>query len=516
MVPSVGIINDNSNLKVENNSLSGGLVPSITINNGKSEFTYNTFNNISGTGLTFNNGTSEVNVENPLEYQNYNENSTDHNFPNYAIGYTAENRSIIDGNKFNTNKNDTYFSSVLLTDGNYIKWSDLHDGVVLSDMTFNLKTFNIQNAISDKNVKIYNFNEGDGTDDYITGSIYSSIKDLESNDLISNEYGQIYKISGPRPIDDPTICSFYIMAAGQRNVFEEIIPKNLNAHTLTFNLKNNINENLNINNFNTGYMIINGDTNTLELDSPIILSSNNIQLEFNNLTFNNNISGFNCNNLIFNNCKFKSISIFDNCNVIINGGTFNKTLSGINNSNIYCIDCSSTETLKVKGLSNSHISWVNSDLTDYTNYIKNGNYNTFDSILSSKFSGNELATENTLVNHYHQYPEYIIPIQYLAADGNISSYLDNMPIGSIIFWPEIVRTKIVDTDNNYNINERNKGITISSDNYVCITPILTGAFERCNGQKISINNHEILSGIIKNNFNVEVSNKIPLPNLSKR
>lgn len=95
-----GIINDNSFLKVETNAIDTGLVPHITINNGKSQLSYNNFSNIKGAGITINNGTSEVlssvnNIDENYKNYNYTENTTDQNFPNYSVGYTAEFRNII-------------------------------------------------------------------------------------------------------------------------------------------------------------------------------------------------------------------------------------------------------------------------------------------------------------------------------------------------------------------------------------------------------------------------------------
>lgn len=151
-----------------------------------------------------------------------------------------------------------------------------------------------------------------------------------------------------------------------------------------------------------------------------------------------------------------------------------------------------------------------------------GNVNKYLSSLidPSLYSGCELTDQNALVNHYHQYSEYIQPIQLLDDQNNVFSYLDTLPIGSIIYWPEMVRSISGIRDDANDIIKRNHVLTnssLSSNNFICYTPLLTGAYQRCNGQEVSNEvDYNILNYLISSNFkngNSLSINKLYKPNL---
>lgn len=139
-------------------------------------------------------------------------------------------------------------------------------------------------------------------------------------------------------------------------------------------------------------------------------------------------------------------------------------------------------------------------------------------ISSSLYSGCELTDQNALVNHYHQYSEYIQPMQLLDDQNNVSLYLDTLPVGSIVYWPEMVRSISGIGDNENDIISRNRVLTnssLSSNNFICYTPVLTGAYQRCNGQEVSDGvDYNILNYLISSNFkNGSSINKLYKPNL---
>lgn len=514
-----GVINDNSFLKVEGNKFETGLVPHITINNGRSELIYNDFIEIKSPGITLTNGSSEVTIksENLLDqiFTNYNltENLLDQNFPNYTVGYTAEFRNIINSNQFSTNYNNSpYFTSVLLNDGNKSFWSELNDGYVLKDFSCELSSLYVYHSISNENLKIYNFNKSNITEEttnsiQLTNCIPTIVSGFSTNDYISDQYGHIYKIDSI----SNNYTSMKLLLNGEKYIFN-IIPKNLNGHTININFTDEIQQELTINNFENGYINLSGNS----INAITNISNNNSEITFDNINFKNNISGLNCNNLTFNNCEFTANVAFDNCNVKISSCIFNSTLLGVNNSQIYVKDSISTQTLKCQGLSNSQITWTSDNLinNNYKSYIARGNVNLDLSglISSSLYSGVELTNQNALVNHFHKYPEYLIPNQYITTDGTPSSYLDTLPIGSVIFWPEVVRKRFLSTDTEIDIKNRNINYILSSEHYVCVTPLLTGAYQRCNGEDVYItetNKSEIISALIGNKFGMGNTCKVP-------
>jgi len=353
-----------------------------------------------------------------------------------------------------------YFTSILLNDGNKPFWSDLSDGYVLKDITFNINTLLLSGSISGNN-------------------------------------------------------------NGEKYIFN-IIPKNLNGHKININFTNNtiINTpNLQIENFNNGYINLSGSNNSIStINSITNIINNNSEITFTNINFKQTVSGLNCNNLIFKNCIFNNSTIFNNCNVQILTSNLSSTLSGINNSQIYIKDSNSSENLKYKALSNSQITWNdNTVLTNYKSYIVSGQFNNLSSCIgSSLYFGTELTDQNALANHFHQYSEYLIPSQYINTTGITSSYLDTLPIGSVIFWPEFVRKAKCDSDTDDDVNKRNKNIPseLSSKNYVCYTPLLTGSYERCNGESLAYSGDKhILSILIRNKFSITSTDTIVKPNL---
>lgn len=211
-----------------------------------------------------------------------------------------------------------------------------------------MKTFNFDRAnISEQTLSSIQLTN-------LTGSISSIIKDFSVNDYISDQCGHIYKIANI----SGNYTSMRLLLDGQKYIFN-IIPKNLNGHTINIKFDNEITQALNINNFENGYINLSGNA----INNITNILNNNSEILFDNVTFKQKVSGLNCNNLIFKSCKFRADTIFDNCNVNIFGCDFNNTLSGINNSKIYIKDSTNSQTLKYKALSNSQITWMSNLLT---------------------------------------------------------------------------------------------------------------------------------------------------------
>lgn len=388
-----GLINENSDLKVESNNISSGLVPHITINNGKSELTYNNITDIQDKGITINNGTSEIN-EKDFNTSNtiqrvYSENITEQNFPQYSIGYTADFRNIISGDRFDTNYSYfPFFTGVLLNNGNDVFWSDIKDGYVLRDFTCNLSSFYIFNSFAlsgeqNQNLYVYNFNNDDiienvsNTEIKISGYTSQLERNLDyTNNYITNKYGQIYKVSELVSSNNTFIATLDYTGDSAKSIFD-IIPKDLKGHTITLNIIDAIDNtnkpNISAQHFNNGYIILSGNTiDRKTIVGNIYFNNNTSQLEFDNIKFNNYVNGINCDNLIFNNCYFNNGAYFDNCKVQIISGETKETISGINNSQIYINNCinSVSDSPIVKGYSNSQITYISGDLkNNLSSYI---------------------------------------------------------------------------------------------------------------------------------------------------
>ena len=328
---------------------------------------------------------------------------------------------------------------MFLTDGDIVFWSPLNKGIMVSDLIISISSFTLENA--QKNVS---------------------------------------------------------------KLLSEIIPTRFNSHKLTVNISNNINETAEIifENLINGKLIFNGNNNSIKNQNQLICEDLNIQIIFNNIIFNCPLYISNCFNIIFNNCTFNKLTNFDNSHIILNSCTFNVTLNGKNSSMIQCFNCKSTTNKKTHATSNSQISWIGDEiLSSYNEYLKTGNYNNLTNIISTNiYSGNELIDQNALNNHYHQYPEFRIPIEI---PDNVNepqkintTYISNVPIGSVIYWPEVIRERgSNELPNSY------------SNNFVLLTPKLKSGFARCNGdnENGSLENTKLLHHLIGNNFNKNIN-----------
>lgn len=508
-----GIINNNSNIKCESNLIDTGLVPHITINNGKSELLFNQLDDILETGMTFNNGT----IENEKSGSDlYRENITEINFPNYSVGYTAEFRNIISGKLFSGNyDSSTFFTSVLLNNGIKEFWSDITDGYVLRDVKFQLSSLFVYSTQSDLDINSYNFSQKDiisvtDTNIVITGNILSNLGKLTVNSYITNNVGQIYQIYQISNINEnnETITAT-LNFVKQKSIFN-IIPKNLKGHNIKLYIFNNINNptNIDIENFSNGNIYISGKITInnnkeilTDINNNFNLINNNCQLKFENIRFVDDVYCSNCTDLIFKRCQFNKKAFFDNCKVQILHGDFTNTLSGINNSQIFAKYCTCNKSKKVVGLSNSQITWLSSSFdNDYKSYIYNDRISGLNNIIdTSFFSGNELSDQNALTNHYHKQIEHIVPMQYIQKENNkniAKSYIDSLPVGSIIYWPESVTLN-------------------SSNELINLCPELQDSYERCDGESIEISrDNQLLKTLISNKFNTTTSGvSIIKPNL---
>lgn len=124
-----------------------------------------------------------------------------------------------------------------------------------------------------------------------------------------------------------------------------------------------------------------------------------------------------------------------------------------------------------------------------------------------------MTDQNALANHFHKYPEHLIPNQYINTAGITSSYLDTLPIGSVIYWPEMIRLKFIDGDTETDIIKRNNGIAYETDNFVCYTPILSGSYQRCNGDPIKSTDKQIIYSLISSGFGKDTTHNIKTPDL---
>lgn len=78
----------------------------------------------------------------------------------------------------------------------------------------------------------------------------------------------------------------------------------------------------------------------------------------------------------------------------------------------------------------------------------------------------------------------------------------------------MIRLKKVDGDTETDITKRNNGIAYETNNFVCYTPILSGSYQRCNGDPIKSTDKQIIYSLISSGFGKEdTTHNIKTPNL---